>query len=293
MQNPFARSKCFPLIRFDLALHIVPLIRYLGFTLQWRRVPWLRRRTCPLACPNETWYAYAPSTPHEARLSSSPNHKDARGSRPSDLVAQHDNLLHLHTLHGIPSMGLLSRRRRRRRSSLTLRRGLWWMSTSTTKLSKCWAFTRTFITLEQVEVHGNTLEGFWRMITREANSQRSSIQNPIIKVFHSWMCKRILGRIKETKITDVELNWLYSALIVGEPIDSSQIMINWWCCEAISGSGILVRGLTAIGAWSNRPGSPWWKFRFFQVFLFVFVHLDQRSVLVKPCLILVLFARSS
>jgi hypothetical protein len=68
---------------------------------------------------------------------------------------------------------------------------------------------------KQVEVHGNTLEGFWRMIAREANRQRSSIQNPIIKVFHSWMCKRILGRIKETKITDMELNWLYLALIVG------------------------------------------------------------------------------
>jgi hypothetical protein len=31
--------------------------------------------------------------------------------------------------------------------------------------------------------------------------------------FHSWMCKRILGRIRETKITNMELNWLYSALI--------------------------------------------------------------------------------
>jgi hypothetical protein len=37
--------------------------------------------------------------------------------------------------------------------------------------------------------------------------------NPIIQVFHSWMCKRILGSIRETKITNTELNWLYSALI--------------------------------------------------------------------------------
>jgi hypothetical protein len=49
-----SRSKCFLLIRLDLALHIVPQIRYLGFT-QGRRVPWLRRRTCPLASPNEFW----------------------------------------------------------------------------------------------------------------------------------------------------------------------------------------------------------------------------------------------
>jgi hypothetical protein len=46
---------------------------------------------------------------------------------------------------------------------------------------------------EQVQVQANTLEGFWRMVVGEANRQRSSIQNPIIKVFHSWMCKRILG----------------------------------------------------------------------------------------------------
>jgi hypothetical protein len=62
MQNPFSRSKCFPLIRLDLALHMVPQIRYLGFTLEGRRVPWLRWRTCPLASPNEVWYEYTPST---------------------------------------------------------------------------------------------------------------------------------------------------------------------------------------------------------------------------------------
>jgi hypothetical protein len=62
MQNPFSRSKCFPLIRLDLVLHIVPRIRYLGFTLKGRRVPWLRQRTCPLASPNELWYDNQPST---------------------------------------------------------------------------------------------------------------------------------------------------------------------------------------------------------------------------------------
>jgi hypothetical protein len=42
---------------------------------------------------------------------------------------------------------------------------------------------------EQVEVHGNALEGFWSMIVGEANRQRNNIRNPIIKVFHSWMQK--------------------------------------------------------------------------------------------------------
>jgi hypothetical protein len=37
--KPILRSKCFSLIRLDLALHIVPRIRYFGFTLEGRRVP--------------------------------------------------------------------------------------------------------------------------------------------------------------------------------------------------------------------------------------------------------------
>jgi hypothetical protein len=40
------------------------------------------------------------------------------------------------------------------------------------------------------------------------------------------MSKSILGRMRETKVTDTELNWLYSALIAKQPIDPSYIMIN-------------------------------------------------------------------
>jgi hypothetical protein len=43
--------------------------------------------------------------------------------------------------------------------------------------------------LEEVDVHEGTLEGFWSMIVGEAHQQRNSIWNPIIQVFHSWMCK--------------------------------------------------------------------------------------------------------
>jgi hypothetical protein len=50
------------------------------------------------------------------------------------------------------------------------------------------------------------------------------------------MCKRIMGRMRETKVTDTELNWLYSALIARQPIDPSYHMINRWCCEATLGS---------------------------------------------------------
>jgi hypothetical protein len=40
----------------------------------------------------------------------------------------------------------------------------------------------------------------------EANRQRNTIQNLIIRIFHSWMWKSILGGMKETKITDMEVN---------------------------------------------------------------------------------------
>jgi hypothetical protein len=66
---------------------------------------------------------------------------------------------------------------------------------------------------EQVYVHEGTLEGFWSVITGGPHQQRNTIGNPIIQVFHSWMCKRILGRMRETKVTNTEVNWLYSALI--------------------------------------------------------------------------------
>jgi hypothetical protein len=98
---------------------------------------------------------------------------------------------------------------------------------------------------EKVDVSVGMLDSFWNMISGEAHQQRNSIRNPIIQVFHSWMCKRILGRMRETKVTDTELNWLYSSLIDMQPIDPSYLIINWWCCEATSGLEILVRGVTS------------------------------------------------
>jgi hypothetical protein len=66
---------------------------------------------------------------------------------------------------------------------------------------------------EKDDVTDGMLDGFWRLISGEAHQQRNCISNPIIQVFHSWMSKRILGRMRETKVTDTELNWLYLALI--------------------------------------------------------------------------------
>jgi hypothetical protein len=68
------------------------------------------------------------------------------------------------------------------------------------------------------------------------------------------MCKRVLGRMRETKVTDTELNWLYSALIAKQPIDPSYLMINRWCCEATSGAGHIGSGCyLSMLAFSLRP----------------------------------------
>jgi hypothetical protein len=79
---------------------------------------------------------------------------------------------------------------------------------------------------EKVDVSDDLLDVFWNLISGEAHQQRNFIRNPIIQVFHSWMCKRIMGRMREMKVTDTELNWLYSALIAKQPIDPSYLMIN-------------------------------------------------------------------
>jgi hypothetical protein len=109
--------------------------------------------------------------------------------------------------------------------------------------------------LEKVDVPEGMSDGFWNLISEEAHQQPNSIRNPIIQVFHSWMCKRIMGRMRETKVTDTELNWLYSALIAKQPIDPSYLMIKRWCCEATSGSGDNGSGCyLSMLAISLRPG---------------------------------------
>jgi hypothetical protein len=59
--------------------------------------------------------------------------------------------------------------------------------------------------------------------------------------------------MRETKITDMEVNWFYSALIAKQPIDPTHLMINRWCCEETSGSGDIGSDLPIL-AISLRPG---------------------------------------
>jgi hypothetical protein len=69
------------------------------------------------------------------------------------------------------------------------------------------------------------------------------------------MCKRVLGRMRETKVTETELNWLYSALIAKQQIEPSYFMINRWCCEATLGAGHIGSGCyLSMLAISLRPG---------------------------------------
>jgi hypothetical protein len=63
--------------------------------------------------------------------------------------------------------------------------------------------------------------------------------------------------MKDTKITDMEVNWLYSALIARQPIDPTHLMINRWCCETTSGLGDISLGCyLSMLAISMRPGIP-------------------------------------
>jgi hypothetical protein len=98
---------------------------------------------------------------------------------------------------------------------------------------------------EQVYVYGGTLEGFWSVIAGGAHQQRNNIRTHHPSM--SLCCASgFLGRMRETKITNTELNWLYSTLIAKWPIDPSYLMINRRCCEQHRVREILVRGVTSL-----------------------------------------------
>jgi hypothetical protein len=63
--------------------------------------------------------------------------------------------------------------------------------------------------------------------------------------------------MRETQVTDTEVNWIYSALIARQPIDPTHLMINRWCYEATSGSGDIGSGCyLSMLAISLSPGIP-------------------------------------
>lgn len=89
---------------------------------------------------------------------------------------------------------------------------------------------------EIVQVQPNELDEFWSRIAKDDNRQRRNISNIILQVFHSWLSKRILGRMRESKVTDQELNWMYAALVKKQAIDPTYIMNYRWLSEATTGT---------------------------------------------------------
>jgi hypothetical protein len=99
---------------------------------------------------------------------------------------------------------------------------------------------------KQVDVQENVLGGFWGLIAGEDNRWKSSIRNPIINVFHTWMCKRIFERIKEIKST----TWSWIGFVRGWLLDKTLTPhISWLIggvVEQPQEAVILVRGATSL-----------------------------------------------
>ena len=59
--------------------------------------------------------------------------------------------------------------------------------------------------------------------------------------------------MRESKVTDQELNWMYAALVKKQVIDPTNIMVERWLCEASSGTGEVGSGcyLTMIARVMN------------------------------------------
>ena len=79
---------------------------------------------------------------------------------------------------------------------------------------------------EMVEVEDGELDEFWMKKAKDVNRQRKNISNVILQIFHSWVSKRILGRMRESKVTDQELNWMFAALVKKQEIDPTYIMVE-------------------------------------------------------------------
>jgi hypothetical protein len=105
-----------------------------------------------------------------------------------------------------------------------------------------------------VDVLGGTLDVFLEYDSRRRSSTKKYYPEPHHPSV-SLLCKWIFGRMIETKITNTELSWLYSALIARQPIGPSHLMINRWCCEATSDSRDIGSGCyLSMLAISLRPG---------------------------------------
>jgi hypothetical protein len=101
-----------------------------------------------------------------------------------------------------------------------------------------------------MKAHGKVF-GVW--------SREETINEEILSGTPSSKCfthvQKDFGENERAKIANMELNWLYSALIARQPIDPTHLMINRWCCEATSSLGDIGSGCyLSMFAISLRPG---------------------------------------
>ncbi|CAO2163952.1 unnamed protein product [Urochloa humidicola] len=89
---------------------------------------------------------------------------------------------------------------------------------------------------EKLEVKEGELDRFWEKISIDDKHTRKSICNIVLQIFHTWMSKRILGRMKEGKVVENELNWIYAALVKKKKINPTTVMINKWLQDTNSGT---------------------------------------------------------
>ena len=52
---------------------------------------------------------------------------------------------------------------------------------------------------EIVQVEDGELDEFWTKIAKDVNRQRKNISNVTLQIFHSWLSKRIVGRIENQR----------------------------------------------------------------------------------------------
>jgi hypothetical protein len=74
------------------------------------------------------------------------------------------------------------------------------------------------------------MEAHWKFFLEYEHGRRPSMKKFYPEPHHPRVSlmdvQKILGRIRETKITNTELNWLYSALIARQPTVPTHLMVR-------------------------------------------------------------------
>jgi hypothetical protein len=106
-----------------------------------------------------------------------------------------------------------------------------------------------------VDVLGGTLKFFLEYDHGRRPSTKKYYLEPHHPSVSLMDVQKDFGENERAKITNMELNWLYLALIARQPIEPTHLMINRWCFESTSSSGDIGSGCyLSMLAISLRPG---------------------------------------